>query len=69
MAAPEPFSHVELLPLGDDNTDYRLVTREGVSVARTEIGDFLRVEAAAITRLTAEAMHDISHFLRASHLA
>ncbi|NCY09744.1 MAG: hypothetical protein EBX38_05050 [Actinobacteria bacterium] len=69
MAAPEPFSHVELLPLGDDTTDYRLVTREGVSVARTEIGDFLRVEAAAITRLTAEAMHDISHFLRASHLA
>ncbi|NBN96721.1 MAG: fumarate hydratase, partial [Actinobacteria bacterium] len=69
MTAPEPFSHVELLPLGDDTTDYRLVTREGVSVARTEIGDFLRVEAAAITRLTAEAMHDISHFLRASHLA
>jgi len=69
MAAPQPFSHVELLPLGDDTTEYRLVTREGVSVTKTEVGEFLRVDASAITRLTAEAMRDISHFLRASHLA
>ncbi|NCV97018.1 MAG: fumarate hydratase, partial [Acidimicrobiia bacterium] len=36
---------------------------------KTEVGEFLRVDASAITRLTAEAMRDISHFLRASHLA
>ena len=68
MTAPEPFAHTELLPLGKDDTEYRLVTRDGVSVAKTEVGEFLRVDSAAITRLTAEAMHDIAHYLRSSHL-
>ena len=68
MTAPEPFAHTELLPLGKDDTEYRLVTRDGVSVTKTEVGEFLRVDSAAITRLTAEAMHDIAHYLRSSHL-
>ena len=68
MTAPEPFAHTELLPLGKDDTEYRLVTRDGVSVAKTEVGEFLRVDSAAITQLTAEAMHDIAHYLRSSHL-
>jgi len=68
VTAPEPFAHTELLPLGKDDTEYRLVTRDGVSVAKTEVGEFLRVDSAAITRLTAEAMHDIAHYLRSSHL-
>jgi fumarate hydratase class I len=68
VTAPEPFAHTELLPLGKDDTEYRLVTRDGVSVTKTEVGEFLRVDSAAITRLTAEAMHDIAHYLRSSHL-
>ena len=64
MTTPEPFAHVELLPLGADTTIYRLISRDGVSVAKTELGEFLRVDAAAITRLVAEAMRDIAHFLR-----
>ena len=68
MPTPEPFAHVDLLPLGKDTTEYRLVTRDGVSTAKTELGQFLRVDASAITRLTAEAMRDISHFLRPDHL-
>ena len=68
MTAPEPFAHTELLPLGDDDTRYRLVTRDGVSVETTSLGEFVRVDASAITRLTAEAMRDIAHFLRSSHL-
>jgi len=68
MPTPEPFAHVDLLPLGKDTTEYRLVTRDGVSTAKTELGEFLRVDASAITRLTAEAMRDISHFLRPDHL-
>ena len=68
MTAPEPFAHTELLPLGKDDTEYRLVTRDGVSVSKTDVGEFLRVDSAAITRLTAEAMHDIAHYLRSSHL-
>lgn len=68
MTTPEPFAHVELLPLGADTTNYRLISREGVTVTKTELGEFLRVDAAAITRLVAEAMRDIAHFLRPEHL-
>ena len=68
MSAPEPFVHVDLLPLQPDATEYRLVTREGVPVEKTALGEFLRVDASAITRLTAEAMRDIAHFLRPGHL-
>ena len=68
MTAPEPFAHTELLPLGDDDTRYRLVTSDGVSTEKTSLGEFVRVDASAITRLTAEAMRDIAHFLRSGHL-
>jgi len=68
VTAPEPFAYSEMLPLGNDDTEYRLITREGVSVVKTDVGEFLRVDAGAITRLTAEAMRDIAHYLRASHL-
>ena len=61
-----PFT--ELLPLGEDTTEYRLVSTEGVSTFDTPEGTFLRVEPEAIRALTAEAMRDIAHYLRADHL-
>ncbi len=51
-----------------DATPYRLVTTDGVSTFETPEGTFLKVEPTAIRRLTAEAMHDIAHFLRPGHL-
>ncbi|MGB9346646.1 MAG: fumarate hydratase [Ilumatobacteraceae bacterium] len=68
MADVPPFHYTELLPLGADETEYRLVTSEGVSTFETPEGTFLKVEPEAIRRLTAEAMHDIAHFLRPGHL-
>ena len=68
MAEVPPFHYTELLPLGADDTEYRLVTTDGVSTFETPEGTFLRVEPEAIRRLTAEAMHDIAHFLRSGHL-
>ena len=68
MAEVPPFQYTELLPLGADDTEYRLVTTEGVSTFETPEGTFLKVEPEAIRKLTAEAMHDIAHFLRSSHL-
>ena len=58
----------ELLPLGADETPYRLLTTEGVSTFETSEGTFLRVEPEAIRLLTAEAMREIAHFLRPAHL-
>jgi len=63
-----PFEHVELLPLGKDATPYRLVTRDGVEIVKTSLGEFLKVDPSVITRLTSEAMRDIAHFLRPGHL-
>ena len=64
----DEFPFTELRPLGDDTTTYRLITTEGVSTFDTPAGTFLEVEPEAIRRLTAEAMHEIAHFLRADHL-
>jgi fumarate hydratase class I len=62
------FDFTELFPLGHDDTEYRLVTTEGVSTFDTPEGTFLKVEPEAITRLTSEAMRDIAHLLRSGHL-
>lgn len=62
------FAFTELLPLGHDDTPYRLVSTEGVTMVDTPLGEFLQVDPAALTLLTREAMHDIAHFLRPGHL-
>jgi fumarate hydratase class I len=63
------FRYSDLLPTGKDETPYRLITTEGVSTFEANGQTFLQVSPAAIQRLTAEAMHDISHYLRPAHLA
>ncbi|MBD0862030.1 fumarate hydratase [Gordonia sp. zg691] len=67
-SAPE-FLYSDLLPTGADSTPYRLITTEGVSSFDVDGQKFLKVSPEAIRKLTAEAMHDISHFLRPAHLA
>ncbi|MEU4844926.1 fumarate hydratase [Streptomyces gilvosporeus] len=63
------FAYTDLLPTGEDNTPYRLVTSEGVSTFEADGRTFLKVEPEALRTLAAEAMHDISHYLRPTHLA
>jgi len=62
------FNYSDLLPLGPDETKYRLVSSEGVKTFTAEGMEFLQVSPKAIENLTAEAIHDISHYLRAEHL-
>ncbi|MEI8066420.1 MAG: fumarate hydratase [Actinomycetes bacterium] len=62
------FSYSDLLPLGEDSTEYRLISTEGVSTFMAEGMEFLKVEPSAIENLTAIAIHDISHYLRSEHL-
>jgi fumarate hydratase class I len=63
------FAYSDLLPLGEDTTPYRLITSEGVSTFQADGRTFLKVEPEALRKLAAEAMHDISHYLRPAHLA
>jgi fumarate hydratase class I len=67
-SGPE-FRYSDLLPTGKDETPYRLITTEGVSSFEANGQTFLQVSPEAIQQLTAEAMHDISHYLRPAHLA
>jgi fumarate hydratase class I len=62
------FSYSHLLPLGKDETKYRLVSKEGVKVVKLGDREFLEVAPEALSKLTAEAIHDISHYLRPDHL-
>ena len=65
--APE-FSYQDLLPIGPDKTEYRLISNEGVSTFTADGRQFLKVSKDAISNLTQVAMHDISHYLRSEHL-
>src|SRR5579883_1471452 len=62
------FAYSDLLPIGPDETEYRLVTSEGVSTVSAAGRTFLEVSPEALRLLTAEAMHDIAHYLRPAHL-
>ena len=65
--APE-FTYQDLLPIGEDKTEYRLLSSEGISTFTAEGREFLKVSPDAINNLTQVAIHDISHYLRAEHL-
>jgi fumarate hydratase class I len=66
--APNDVAYTDLLPLGPDETQYRLVTAEGVSTVEAAGRSFLQVEPEALTLLTREAFRDIAHWLRPGHL-
>ena len=64
------FEYEDLLPIGPDHTEYRLLTTDGVRTLEGPGGrTFLEVDREALRTLTDEAMHDIAHYLRPAHLA
>ena len=62
------FIYEDLLPVGADTTEYRLISKDGVSTFEADGKTFLKVSPEAIRNLTEVAMHDISHYLRSEHL-
>jgi len=69
MSTPA-FGYEDLLPLGADETPYRLLTTDGVHTVGGPGGrTFLEVDPEALRLLTETAMHDIAHYLRPAHLA
>jgi fumarate hydratase class I len=59
----------ELLPLGPDDTPYRLLGTDGVTSIEAAGRTFLQVEPEALTLLARTAFRDIAHWLRPAHLA
>jgi fumarate hydratase, class I len=62
------FSYTDMLPTGADDTEYRLLSSDGISVREAFGRSFLQVEPEVLTQLTAAAMRDIAHLLRPAHL-
>jgi fumarate hydratase class I len=61
--------HTPLFPLKPDATVYRQLTDKGVCIERLGDRRFLSVDRDAIRGLAEQAMVDINHLLRPSHLA
>ncbi len=66
MATPA-FQYHDPFPLSHDETAYRLIGKEGVSVATFEGQPVLKVTPAALTTLAREAMRECQFFLRRAH--
>ncbi|MCP2254678.1 fumarase, class I, homodimeric (EC 4.2.1.2) [Prauserella aidingensis] len=63
------FEYTDVLPKGKDTeTEYRLVTSDGVTVVEAAGRRFLEVSQEALTTLARTAITDIQHLLRTSHL-
>ena len=63
------FDYSPLLPTGADDTPYRCISTEHVNTLTVDGRPFLKVAPEALTLLAEEAMADVSHLLRPSHLA
>ncbi|MBI2516020.1 MAG: fumarate hydratase [Opitutae bacterium] len=64
-----PFVYQDPLPLGADETEYRLLTKEGVSTTMFEEKEILKVTPETLAYVAREAFHDANFFLRPKHLA
>ena len=63
------FRYIEPLPLGKDDTEYRLLSNEHVSLGDFEGKPILKVTPQALTLLARTAIREVSHLYRSSHLA
>ena len=66
MPTPQ-FKYQELFPLGKDNTEYYLLTKEHVSVSRFEGKEILKIEDEGLIKIANAAMRDCSFLLRPEH--
>jgi fumarate hydratase class I len=62
------YIHHTMFPLGKDQTEYRKLTDDYVSVEEFDGQEVLKIDPEAIKLLTFEAFKDTSHLLRTAHL-
>ena len=62
------FIYNSLFQLGEDDTKYDLVSKEGISEKNFDGKKLLFIEPQVISHLTERAFADVSHLLRSSHL-
>ncbi len=62
------FVFQEMFPIKEDSTEYRLLSKEYVSISSFEGQDILKIAKEGLELLTEQAFKDVSHMLRPSHL-
>ena len=62
------FLYQEPFPMGEDKTEYRLLTKDYVKVVECDGRKILKVDPKGLELLSKEAYSDVSFYLRASHL-
>ena len=67
MAKPVDFKYAPMFQKGKDDTEYRLLTKEGVSTAEFEGKTIVKVSREALTLLAQQAFHDCEFMLRRKH--
>ena len=67
MAQAPDFKYAPMFQLGKDDTEYYLLTKEGVSVSEFEGTPILKVSKEALTKMANAAFRDVSFLLRRSH--
>ena len=59
MATQVEFKYAPMFQLGEDKTEYRLLSKEGVSVGTFEGKEIVKVSKEALTLLAQQAFHDV----------
>ena len=67
MAKTVEFKYAPMFQMGKDDTEYRLLTKEGVTLSEFEGKEIVKVSKEALTLLAQEAFHDVEFMLRRSH--
>ena len=67
MATTPEFKYAPMFQLGKDDTEYYLLSKEGVSVSEFEGHPILKVTPEALTTMANAAFRDVSFLLRRSH--
>ena len=67
MAQSPEFKYAPMFQVGDDKTEYYLLTKEHVSVSEFEGKPILKVEPEALTKLINQAFNDANFMLRREH--
>ena len=67
MAKAVEFKYAPMFQVGEDKTEYRLLTKEGVSIAQFEGKEIVKVSKEALTLLAQQAFHDVEFMLRREH--
>ena len=67
MANKVEFKYAPMFQVGKDDTEYRFLTKEGVTTSEFEGKQIVKVSKEALTYLAQQAFHDVEFSLRRTH--